>query len=452
MSRLLILLLLLPAMPLAAQDPEQKFQDKAEEINKQVADGHADLAEFCFRYGWNAAGHAEAERALAIRPEHAKAMQALGYRRRRVDGEQAWVRNERDIPADEDNPDADPRRLNQYEQRRDKARKEAAEGYVELAEFALGLDLEAHARAAWLTALRYDPDNEAARLGAGWVKDEDGNWVSPDKNAEQKATEAALDVPDPEDVDDLPGWTGRVYGAQDVHARRVGKVTAIGAAAKPDEPARYAHAVQAIVADELGGEAGDLRIIITADRVEHEAYVRTRHPAIPGLANDDWIIGRNEVAVLAAENEAETLERVVYAAGIYEVRRRAGETRHPWFEIGMASNLTRRLCGSVATAPFTGEPKFESSPDRWKKALKALVDEREQASLADLIVTRDLAEADVMLAHFVVRYLARRRTAALPAYVAGYRVERDADGAIRSAFGQPVNELEDEFLAWLAID
>ncbi len=94
MTRALVVLLVALAVPLCAQDAAQKFDEKADEVNHSVADAHVELAQFCFKYGWNASGHAEIERALELSPGHEKAMKALGYRRERVDGEATWVLDE----------------------------------------------------------------------------------------------------------------------------------------------------------------------------------------------------------------------------------------------------------------------------------------------------------------------------------------------------------------------
>lgn len=427
-----------------------KFLKRAEKVNEGVADAHVKLARWCFRRGLNENAYREITLALEVVPEYEKAMKEIGYARKRVDGERQWVLDEDKAPPREDHPDADPNDHIKYVKERGDVYRGIADEFVRLGEYAVKLELEAHARAVFSTALKYDPVNETALKGAGWVRDAHGDWISPEEAKEREQDREALEnVPEGETVEALPEWTNGVFG-NDAAGMKFGNVTVISAVGRHNEAGRYAHAACALVREILGGDEEDLRVVLAGNAAQHKAYVEARHPAIPGLAQDQWILGRSEIEVLLGDDDL-GMEHVVYAATVYEVRRRCGEVRHPWFEIGMATNMTARLMGSVKTAQFFGEPAGPTEPGRWKRTLKMLVGEDTQPAVAELTVERDPDENEVILAHFFTRYLTRKRTAALGAFCRAYKADGDVEAAFRSAFDEDSSALEKQFLAWFAM-
>ena len=170
MTRVLLVVLMLVAVPavLHAGDEEavEKFTERTARTNEAVADAHVRLAEWCFKAGLNVSGRDQLQRALKLVPEHKNAMKALGYKQKKVDGEQTWVLDERRAPptADSDKVSDDDRK--RYLSEREKLSKEASKEYVKLAEYAAKLELEARARVTYDVAVKYDPTNEEALKGA----------------------------------------------------------------------------------------------------------------------------------------------------------------------------------------------------------------------------------------------------------------------------------------------
>ena len=193
-----------------------------------------------------------------------------------------------------------------------------------------------------------------------------------------------------------------------------------------------------------------LRGVIAANEAEHKDYCTTRHPGVPGMMLNKWVVGDKEVEVqLDAEDPKLGLERIVYAVTIFEIRRRAGESRHLWFEIGFASNMTRRLLGRVTTAQFSGEASGPAEAGRWKRTLHQLVAEDRAPSLSSAIVSRDPDEHEVMLIHFFVRYLMQERAGALPTFCAAWKAEDDVESAIKQGWEVDSAQLEESFMEWL---
>ncbi|MCA8936951.1 MAG: hypothetical protein KDB68_12195, partial [Planctomycetes bacterium] len=191
------------------------------------------------------------------------------------------------------------------------------------------------------------------------------------------------------------------------------------------------------------------RVVVANGRKEHEGYCTTRHPGIPGLKDDYWVLGDKEVEVVTdAEDDNIGFERIVYSVAIFEIRRRCGDTTHPWFEVGFASNLTRRLLGRVTTAEFSGEAEGPSESGRWKRTLRQLVYDESAPKLERLIVDRDPDEHEVIFAHFFIRYLCIERAAAVPAFCAAMKSSDDDEEAFKSAFEQDAEELNALFVDW----
>jgi hypothetical protein len=446
----LALLLLLLAAPLLA-DEEAKFLERAGKTAGAVADSHVDLARWCFKQGLNVAGHEQLELALALVPEHEKAMKELGYRQKTVEGVETWVLDDKAAPPRTDGEVTATARATLAKER-DELYAEAAIEYVKLARQAEKAGLTAHAKVSYEQAVKYDAANEDALIGAGWVKDEIDEWISPNERREREENAAALgDAPVAEPLDELPDWTARAFKQSAALGMKAGPITVIGSGANLAEAAKFAHATASLSAILLGGQVSSLRVVLAADAKEHASYCETRHPGIPGLVDARWVIGDKEVeALLDAKDDKVGLERVVYAVAIFEVRRRCGETTHPWFEVGFASNLTRRLLGRVTTAEFSGIAAGPSESGRWKRTLRNLTNDGTAPELGKLVVTRDPDENQVILAHFFMRYLCAERRAVLADFCAAFKSAETVEDALKTAFDQDSAGLEKLFLDWFA--
>jgi tetratricopeptide (TPR) repeat protein len=446
----LALLVLLLAAPLLA-DEETRFIERANKTANAVADSHANLARWCFKQGLNVAGRDQLEMALALVPEHEKSMKELGYKRKKVEGVETWVLDEALAPPRVDG-DAVATAFETLTRERDKLYAEAAVEYVKLARQAEKQELPAHAKVSYEQAVKYDPTNEDALTGAGWVKDDIGDWISPNERRERDENAAALsDAPAAEPIEELPDWTARAFKQAAALGVKSGPITVIGSGTSLSEAAKFAHAASSLSALLLGGQVSSLRVVLAADTKEHEDYCQTRHPGIPGLVDARWVIGEKEVeALLDKTDDKLGLERVVYAVVIFEVRRRCGETTHPWFEVGFASNLTRRLLGRVTTAEFSAVAAGPGESGRWKRTLRNLVAARTQPELDKLVVTRDPDENQVILAHFFVRYLCAERRAALADFCAAFKSAETIEDALNAAFEQDSGALNKLFLDWFA--
>ncbi|MCA8914482.1 MAG: hypothetical protein KDB90_03650 [Planctomycetes bacterium] len=447
---MLILSVFVSASVLADDGDSAKFTERAAKTNEAVADAHVSLARWCFKRGMNTAGREQIDHALALVPEYEKAMKELGYKEKKVDGKATWVLDPKRAPpaTDSDSITADDREA--YSAERDKLRREAAVEYVKLGRYAEKLELKTYARVAYDTAVKYDALNEDALLGAGWVKDDFDEWISPREAREREQTADALTgVPAPESLDELPGWTAQVFKAAAPIGLKYGPVTVIGSGSLQQQAGKYAHAASSLTASQLGGTLDEIRVVLSADEQEHRAYCETRQPGIPGITESRWILGDKEVEVLLdAKDEKLGLERVVYAVAVFEVRRRCGDTTHPWFEIGFASNLTRRLIGRVDAVDFSGEASGPTESGRWKRTFRMLLADGKQPALAKLVVARDPDEKQAMLAHFFVRYLCSERVAALPDFCAAFKAADDIELALRSAFDQDSTQLDKLFVEW----
>ncbi|MCB9893860.1 MAG: hypothetical protein H6839_05405 [Planctomycetes bacterium] len=447
---LLILLAFSCATVFAEDADSDKFMERAAKTNEAVADAHVNLARWCLKHGMNVAGREQIDQALALVPEYEKAMKELGYKEKKVDGKPAWVLDEKRAPpaADAEGVRAEDREA--YSEERDKLLREAAVEYVKLGRYGDKLELKTLARVAYDTAVKYDALNEDALKGAGWVKDDFDEWISPREAREREQTADALTgVPSPESMDELPGWTAEVFKSAAPIGVKFGPVTVIGSGSLQQQAGKYAHAASSLTAALLGGGVEDIRVVLAADATEHKAYCETRQPGIPGIVESRWILGDKEVEVLLdAKDEKLGLERVVYAVAVFEVRRRCGETTHPWFEIGFASNLTRRLTGRVDAIDFTGDASGPTESGRWKRTFRMLLADRQQPKLSRLVVVRDPDEKQAMLAHFFVRYLCTERAPALPDFCAAFKSADDIETALKSAFEQDSAQLDKLFIDW----
>lgn len=450
MIRAFTFLLLLFCAPLVAQD-EVEFVKDADKTARAVAKAHSTLASWSIKRKMYKAARELLNHTLELVPEHEGAMKELGYRQKKVDGEDKWVMDER-FALPEADGESTPDQKATFTREYARLKRESAVEYVRLGRQAEKAGLATHARVAYEQAVKYDPSNEDALKGAGWEKDELGDWVSPHDVREQKETLTALsDAPPAEPTDELPDWTARVFKQSAAIGVKSGTVTVIGSSTTLPEAAKFANAASKLAATLLGGKADTLRVVLAANATEHADYCATRHPGVPGLVDSRWVIGEKEVeALLDAKDDRTGYERVVYAVAIFEVRRRCGETTHPWFEVGFASNLTRRLVGRVQTAEFSGEALGPSESGRWKRTLKMMVADGNAPKFDKLVVARDPDEAQVILAHFMVRYMCAERRAALPDYCAARKSAGTGEEALKTGFDNDTAELEKLFVDWFA--
>jgi hypothetical protein len=198
----------------------------------------------------------------------------------------------------------------------------------------------------------------------------------------------------------------------------------------------------------LGGEAGELRVVLCPSEGEFHKYCNVRHPGIPGLLDEWLVIEKTEIAVRIPEEAALADERVVYATARSQVLRRCEKTRHPWFPVGFATNLSQRLAGGVRCAEIAGESTGEHTQARWRAELRKLIDSGKAPSLGRVIVERNPAEPEIMFAHFAMQYLCRARADGLLAFCAGIKADGDDEGALKQAYGEASTEIEKQFLEW----
>lgn len=430
---------------------EAKFTERATRTNSAIADALARLGSDCLKQGLNLAGVQHLRQALEHEPDNEKAMRALGHEKKKVEGEAKWVLDPKKAPPEQDAQGITPAVRAEYRKARDKLYAETAKELVGLGQFAAKQGLEAHARATFEAALRYDALNEEALKGAGWVK-ESGDWVSPREVVHRQAARKALDnPPDSTELETVPAWaTGLGDAANPVTGSRAGNLTILGSGSLHAEWLRYAAAARTLAAAALGGEAPEMTLFVARNRKQQQAYATLRHPGNPGLAAEAWCVEQGECAVESDEKSDKiTFERIVLAVAIHEVRARCGEPSHPWFEIGYATNLTRRLCESVSQAPFSGNPAGPSEAGRWKRTLLMQVAEETQPRVEKLLVARDPDESQVILAHFFTRYLVQERAGALESFCAAVKAGETMESALKAATQADLARIEQGFLGWL---
>jgi len=449
-AALVALWLALGALHADPAEAETKFNEKAAKTNGAIADSLAKFGSDCLKQRMNVAAALHLQQALDHEPENEKALKALGHEKKKVDGETRWVLDPKKAPPAEDGKDIPLAARVDYRKSRDKLYADIARELVVLGQFGLKLGLEPHAKASFEAALRYNALNEDALRGAGWVK-EAGDWVSPQEVMEREAARKALgDPPDSKELESVPDWASALGDAGNpVTGIKAGNLTILGSLLHADV-LKYAAATRSMAATALGGEPAALTVFIARNRKQQQAYAVARHPGNPGLAEDNWCTEIGECAIECDEKEDKTtLERVVLAVATHEVRIRSGEPSHPWFEVGYATNLTRRLCQSVALAPFAGNPGGPSEVGRWKRTLLMQVADESQTSLEKMLVARDPDESQVILAHFFTRYLLHQRPASLEPFCAAVKGGNAMPDALKSGTLAEVSKLEQGFLGWL---
>ncbi|MBX3459021.1 MAG: hypothetical protein KF696_03515 [Planctomycetes bacterium] len=427
-----------------ASPEEAEFLKQAEKTRTAVASAHVALAKSARKAGLNVAARAELDAALELAPEFKDAMEELGYRRKKVDGEDKWVADERRALPEKDAESATPAARKKHADARDKMRREAAIEFVKLGKTGQRLALAPHARAAFEVALRYDPANEEALTGAGWAK-VDGVWLSPAEQREADATRKALEV-GTKALDQLPDWSARVF-QQGAWGLTGGGVELLGTGAMHEALTKHAAAVLSLSGRLLGGDA-TLRVVACASRDDFRRYCEVRHPGAPGLADGWMVVAGTEIGVLITDQREESLERVAYAAALSQVRKRCGEARFTWFEVGYAATMAHRLTGRVSCIEFSGEPTGPKEHGRFKRQLRQQLEAGSAPELEYVVADRDPDESRAIVAYFFVKYLCREKAAGLPPFCAAFKAEGDSEAALRLAYDSDVAALERSFLDW----
>ncbi|MBE7492890.1 MAG: hypothetical protein HS108_14205 [Planctomycetes bacterium] len=447
----LTLLLLAGTAAGQAADAEAKFAERAARVNAAVADALAKLGADCLKQGLNAAAATHLRQALEHDAANERARKALGHEKKKVDGQTTWVPDPKKAPPADDAKGVTPQVRAEYRKARDKLYADTAKELVGLGQYATKLGLDAHARASFGAALRYNPLHEDALRGAGWVKD-GPDWISPAEVLEREAVRKALDnPPDSRELETVPQWAQDLGDAGNpVTGQKAGNLTILGSGSDHAQWLRLAAAVRTLAARALGGEGPEMTLFVARNRAQQQAYAVKRHPGSPGLAAEQWCVAVGEIAVERDEKDDKlTHERIVLAAALHEVRARCGEPSHTWFEIGYVSNLTRRLCGSVALTPFSGNPSGPTESGRWKRTLLQQVAAETQPRLDRMLAARDPDEGQAMLAHFFTRFLIYEHAACLEPFCAAVKGGSTMEEALRSATQSDVARLEDSFLGWL---
>lgn len=450
----LALLSVLAASALAQDDAEAKFLERARRVNEAVAATLVKLGSACLKDGLNVAARRHLEQALEHDPGNEKALRALGFREKKTPQGEQWELDAARAPPAKDAEGIKPAVRTRYRKERDDTYGAVARELCGLAETATREGLPEHAVAAYEAALRYNPLHEPALRGAGWTKDELGDWISPRETRERQATQQAqAATPDTEELAELPEWTsalGPREGDGAVAGLRAGNLSVLGTGGLLAGVLKQASAARALCLGLLGGDAAELRVVVTENAAQHKAYCEARHPGVPGMVDFLYVVAPAEVEVLRAEQDEVTFERVVFAVALWEVRHRCGEVAHPWFEAGFAGNLTRRLCSRVTLVQHSGEAAGPAETGRWKRTLKQLLAAEETPSLDKLVVTRDPDESQVIFAHFFVRWLCQDKPGALGAFCAAVKGGEPMPAAMKQAWlAEPV-AMERAFLAWFA--
>lgn len=430
---------------LADPTPEEaEFLKQAEKTRTAVAAAHVSLAKSARKVGLNVAARSELDAAFGLIPDFEAAKEELGYRRKKIDGVEQWVLDERRALPAADSDTVTPAARDKHREARDKMRAAAAIEFVKLGKTGQRLALVAHSRAAFEVALRYDAANEDALFGAGWAK-VDGVWLSPGEQRERDATVKALEV-ETRALDKLPDWSSRVF-QQGAWGLTATNLELFGTGALHEPLAKHAAAVVSLSAQLLGGE-GSLRVVVCASREDFKRYCEVRHPGAPGLAEGWMVVASAEIGVLITDDRDESLARLTYAAALSQVRKRCGEARFTWFESGYAATMAHRLTGRVSTIEFSGEPSGPKEHGRFKRQLRQQLAAGNAPGLEYVLADRAPDESRVIVAYFFVTYLCRERPAGLSAFCVAFKAEGDSEAALKQSYDTDVKSLEKAFLDW----
>ncbi len=437
-------------------DAETRFNEKAAKTNGAIADSFVKLGLNCLKWGLNTAARQHLQQALEHEPENEKARKGLGFEKKKIEGKPQWVLDPKKAPPADDAKSVTEDVRKDYRKERDRVLAQAAKDLVALGQYATKQGLESHARATCDVARRYDPLNEDALKGAGWVKDASGQWQSPMEVSERdQARKALAEPPKAQDMAQVPGWTADLGTAQGpVSGIQADKLVILGSGGFHATALKYAAATQAMAAAALGGQVPGLTLFVAQDQKQHAAFCQARHPGTPGLDQDNWVVATGEVEVLRdgkedAADPVTTAQRIVLAVAIHEVRARCGETTHPWFEVGVASNLARRLVEQISQTPFAGDPAGPVESGRWKRTLLMQIADGTAPALEKLLVARDPDESQAILAHFFTRYLLHEHPKALEAFCAAIKGGAETEAALSASTLLEPAQLETQFHGWV---
>ncbi|MCC6465353.1 MAG: hypothetical protein IT463_08460, partial [Planctomycetes bacterium] len=262
----LAMLAVMGAAALAQDDAEAKFLDRARRVNEAVAATLAKLGASCLKDGLNVAARRHLEQALEHDPACEKALRSLGFREKKTAQGTQWELDAERAPPAKDAEGIKPAVRAKYRKERDDTCLAIAKELTSLGDAARREGLTEHAVAACDAALRYCPLHEPALKGAGWSKNEQGDWVSPRETREQQATQQALvAVVEHEELAEFPEWTsargpgegdGRVCGV------RAGGISVLGTGGLLAQVLKQALAARSLSLGLLGGDGADLRVVV----------------------------------------------------------------------------------------------------------------------------------------------------------------------------------------------
>lgn len=195
---------------LAFADPQADWQKKWDAAVKNAAKEHAGLAKVAWSKKLHEVAFQENTRAVALDPSNSDAEKALG----KVLDAGVWVDDPKaTVKKKNEGKDAD---IEAAKTALDEKRRPAFAKVVKelegVGEFAAKNKLADEEKKTWKLVLEYDPDNEKARKGLGYEK-QDGRWVPPEdvaKRNEGKKKIAAADEGEPvqeeSDLEKKTGW------------------------------------------------------------------------------------------------------------------------------------------------------------------------------------------------------------------------------------------------------
>lgn len=427
---------------MAEDSAESEFIKKLDKTNRAIADSHYKLAKGCFKLGLNVSGYAESKLAFACVPDHEKTRKLLGFKFK----DSKWQIQPKKAPSKKDSKRATQKSREAYIKDRDKQRKEAAREYVKLATWTAKNDLPTHARVLFEKAAKFDPLNEKALAGAGWEKDKDGLWIKPAQVFEQAELQELLKkVPKAKPIETPPAWLSKL--ADVVGSEKLSDVKLFRTEHGVPAAGKNLWLTARLAENYFGKSKHNKQAILVFNKAEHEKYVSLRCPETPGFKEDDYIIADDEIEVhCSAKGEPIDLERAVYAFALREVQARIGENTPTWLEVGFASNITRRLLGSVQTAEHDGIAEGPAQSGRWKRTIKQTIDGFE---LGVILAADTLTESELIQAHFFTRWLMQKHRTVLSPLTKALSSKADSESALEQALDEPLPTLQEQFIDWV---
>ena len=438
----LFCLLSIAVTTVAEDSDESEFKKKLAKANKAIADSHYRLAKGCFKLGLNVSGHEESKFAFACVPDHEKTRKLLGFKFK----DDKWQIQPKKAPPKKDSERATQRFREAYIKDRDKQWKEAAREYVKLALWAGKHDFPTRARVLFEKAARFDPLNERALVGAGWEKDKDGLWIKPAQIAERAELQALLKkMPDAKPIEDPPTWLSKL--ADVIGSEELSDVKLFRTDHGIPDAGKKLWLTARIAETCFGKSKHNKQAILVFSKAKHQKYVSLRCPETPGFKDNDYIVADDEIEVqCSSKGEPIDLERAVYAFALREVQARIGEDTPAWLEVGFASNVTRRLLGSVQTAEHDGIAEGPAQSGRWKRTIKQTIDDFE---LGVILAADTLTESELIQAHFFTRWLMQKHRTILNPLIKALSSKADSESALEQALDEPLITLQEQFIDWI---